>query len=163
MPIAGRTVDVVATKYDGVESFAWTACLIRNTGICLSLRMEEGTIFQSARHGPFPLESNSVIHLFRHRWYNASAHLTSEGNIVSYYCNIATPYTFDGRVATYVDLEIDVVVNADGDYSIRDLDEFELVQSAMAPWMRVGAVKGLYQAVADLHGRKFPFEDAASR
>ncbi|MDQ2744105.1 MAG: DUF402 domain-containing protein [Chloroflexota bacterium] len=161
MPIAESTVDVVATKYDGVESFSWTAGLIRNTGTCLSLRIEEGTIFQSAHHGPFSLESNSVIHLFRHRWYNVSAHLTSEGKIVSYYCNIATPYRFDGRVARYVDLEIDVVVSADGDYSIRDLDEFGVVQSAMAPGMRLGAVKGLYQVVADLYGRKFPFEKVA--
>lgn len=159
MPIAERTVDVVATKYDGVESFSWTAWLIRNTGSRLSLRMEEGTVLQSARHGPFPLESNSVIHLFRYRWYNVSAHLTSEGKVFSYYCNVATPYTFDGRVARYVDLEIDVVVNAAGDYSIRDLDEFGLVQPAMAPWMRLGAVKGLHQVVADLHGRKFSFED----
>ncbi len=163
MPIAERTVDVVATKYDGVESFSWTAGLIRNTGTSLSLRAEEGTVFQSAHHGPFSLESNSVIHLFRHRWYNVSAHLTCDGNIVSYYCNIATPYTFDGRVARYVDLEIDVVVSADGDYSIRDLDEFGVVESAMAPWMRLGAVKGLYQVVADLHGRRFPFEDVAAR
>ncbi len=162
MPIAERAVDVVATKYDGVESFSWTAGLIRNTGSSLSLGMEEGTLIQSAHHGPFPLESNSVIHLFRYRWYNVSAHLTSDGDIVFYYCNIATPYTFDGRVVRYVDLEIDVVVNADGDYSIRDLDEFGLVQSAMAPWMRLGAVKGLYQVVADLHRRKFPFEGDAS-
>lgn len=120
MRIAERTVDVLATKYNGVASFLWPACVIRNTGTSLSLRAEEGTVAQSAHHGPFPLASNSVIHLFRYRWYNVSAHLTSDGNIYSYYCNIATPYTFDGRVAKYVDLGIDVVVKVDGECSIKE-------------------------------------------
>jgi protein associated with RNAse G/E len=42
-----------------------------------------------------------------------------------YYCNINTPPALDGSVLTYVDLDIDILVQPDSSYQVLDLDEFE--------------------------------------
>jgi protein associated with RNAse G/E len=42
-----------------------------------------------------------------------------------WYCNVTTPPTFDGRQISYVDLDLDVSVKANGCIALLDEDEFE--------------------------------------
>jgi protein associated with RNAse G/E len=59
------------------------------------------------------------------RWYNVFRFSEAEGKLKSFYCNVNMPPTFDGNVLTYVDLDIDVLVQPDFSYQILDLEEFQ--------------------------------------
>ena len=59
------------------------------------------------------------------RWYNIFRFSEPTRKLRNFYCNVNSPPHFDGRVLSYVDLDIDVLVNPDFSYQILDLDDFE--------------------------------------
>lgn len=56
-------------------------------------------------------------------WYNIVALL--EGTGIRYYCNIASPYYLSSNVLTYIDYDLDVILESNGHTYILDLDEYE--------------------------------------
>ncbi len=59
------------------------------------------------------------------RWYNVFRFSDSEQTLKRFYCNINVPPRFDGRILSYIDLDIDVLVEPDFTYQILDEDDFE--------------------------------------
>ena len=77
----------------------------------------------------------------------------------SYYCNVNVPPTFDGQVLTYIDLDIDVLVQPDLTYQILDLDEFEK-NSALYDYsneVRRNARQAVVELVQLIEMKQFPF------
>ena len=46
------------------------------------------------------------------------------GGLEYWYCNVTTPALYDGETMRYVDLDLDVIVAADGAAKVVDEDEF---------------------------------------
>ncbi|MFN2579381.1 MAG: DUF402 domain-containing protein, partial [Pyrinomonadaceae bacterium] len=59
------------------------------------------------------------------RWYNIFRFLEHDGKTRLFYCNVNTPPVFADDSLTYVDLDIDVLVQPDLSYQVLDVDEFE--------------------------------------
>ncbi len=59
------------------------------------------------------------------RWYNVFRFSDATRKLRSYYCNVNVPPRFDGRVLSYVDLDIDLLVQPDLSYKIVDVADFE--------------------------------------
>jgi protein associated with RNAse G/E len=59
------------------------------------------------------------------RWYNVFRFSDPNEQLKSFYCNINVPPNFDGEVLSYVDLDIDVLVQPDFTYQVLDLEDFE--------------------------------------
>ena len=59
------------------------------------------------------------------RWYNVFRFSDPDQKLRNFYCNVNVPPQFDGRVLSYVDLDIDVLVEPDLTYKILDEDDFE--------------------------------------
>ena len=94
------------------------------------------------------------------RWYNVFRFSEPTGRLLSYYCNINAPPEFDGRVLSYVDLDIDVLVQPDFSYEILDLDDFE--QNARRYGYPTKIQESAQEAMAELirliDTRAFPFD-----
>ncbi|WP_248929742.1 DUF402 domain-containing protein [Paenibacillus hamazuiensis] len=56
-------------------------------------------------------------------WFNVVALLEENG--VRYYCNIASPPYVSGRVITYIDYDLDVIRQANGQVTVVDQEEYE--------------------------------------
>ncbi|MFD1424199.1 uncharacterized protein DUF402 [Laceyella sediminis] len=56
-------------------------------------------------------------------WFTAAMQFEN-GQIVSYYCNVAMPSTVHGDVVRFVDLDLDLVKKAESDWQVVDEDEF---------------------------------------
>ena len=65
------------------------------------------------------------------RWYNVFRFLSDNGSTRLYYCNVNRLPSFDGHVLTYVDLDIDVIVQPDFSYDVLDIAEFEANSEAL--------------------------------
>jgi protein associated with RNAse G/E len=101
---------------------------------------------------------------FLDRWYSASAVYTAEGEFRYYYCDIQTPAKLvQGRIDC-IDLDLDVVVRADGSVRLLDEDEFELHQRAMN--YPLALVERAWQAVDEVHDalarKKPPFDGSGT-
>jgi protein associated with RNAse G/E len=59
------------------------------------------------------------------RWYNVFRFSDPGSKLKSFYCNVNSPPSFDGNVLSYIDLDIDVLVQPDFSYQVLDLEDFE--------------------------------------
>ena len=69
------------------------------------------------------------------------------------------PPTFEDGVLSYVDLDIDVLVEPDFSYRVLDQDEFDenAIRYNYSEQLRNGAMKALDELVSLIESRNFPF------
>ena len=95
------------------------------------------------------------------RWYNVFRFADKSGKLTNFYCNVNQPPSFDGRVLSYIDLDIDVFVAPDLTYKILDLDDFEANAAAYAypEDVQANAHRALKELTELIEARAFPFDE----
>ena len=117
-------ITVRVLKYDGTEYRRWNARLATKEGalIVLDAEFEEEVSHESL--GTIPRGTRTVEYYWLDRWYNIFQFMKDDGATRLFYCNINTPPSLQNDVLSYVDLDIDILVDADLSYRVLDLDEF---------------------------------------
>jgi protein associated with RNAse G/E len=69
--------------------------------------------------------THSLEYYWLDRWYNVFRFAQPNGELRNYYCNVNVPPSFDGKTLSYVDLDLDLLVEPDFSYQILDLEDFE--------------------------------------
>ena len=95
------------------------------------------------------------------RWYNVFRFSDSNQTLQNFYCNINQPPSFDGRVLSYIDLDIDVLVAPDFTYKILDVDDFEenAKRYAYPDEVQANARRALAELISLIEARAFPFNE----
>jgi uncharacterized protein len=75
--------------------------------------------------GTIPIGTISTEYYWLDRWYNVFRFAERDRKLKKFYCNINMPPEFDGEVLSYIDLDIDVLVEPDWSFKILDVDDFE--------------------------------------
>ena len=157
---ASEMITVRACKFDGAEHRRWHARLLscEDSLLILDARFEE-----EIRHellGTLKCGTLSVEYYWLDRWYNVFRFHEPTGELRNYYCNVNLPPTFDGRVLSYIDLDIDILVAPDLSYSILDEDEFResAARFNYSSAVRKKAHAALDELVALIEARRFPFD-----
>jgi len=109
--------------------------------------------------GTIPVGTVSTEYYWLDRWYNVFRFAGPDRKRKRYYCNINMPPEFDGEVLSYIDLDIDVLVEPDWSFSILDVDDFE--RNAKLYNYPIEIRHQAQQAVAELvtliESKAFPF------
>jgi uncharacterized protein len=162
-PAEGRIVTVQARKFDGQIHREWQARLVAASG---SLLVVAGVFEEEIRHpqlGRIAPGTHSTEYYWTDRCYSVFRFHEPSGELRNYYCNINLPAEFDGRVLTFVDLDIDVLVAPD--YSVRILDEDEFAVNAALYVYPASVRDSVPRALAELNGlierRDYPFDWSA--
>lgn len=138
-----------------------TSCLVAAPTL-LVLRGEPGRRFVTA-HGVQRLPTTTIEYFPTGRWYNIVSFFDPDsGALRQHFCNAIAPAVWDGHALSYVDLDLDLVVNANGDVSVEDLDDFRCHARA---WRYPAAVRhGALAALRELRAlalcRRPPFTAA---
>jgi uncharacterized protein len=153
-------ITVRACKYDGTEHRRWRAQVTNRVD---SLLVLDATFEEEIRHpllGTILRGTRSLEYYWLDRWYNVFRFHEPTGALRNFYCNVNVPPTFDGRVLSYVDLDIDILVAPDLTYSILDEDEFEASSTHFnyPPSIIKGARAALHELVTMISSRQFPFD-----
>lgn len=92
------------------------------------------------------------------RWYNVFRFNTRAAR---FYCNVCTPPTFDGRVLSYVDLDIDVLVKPDFTYQVLDREDFadNTLRYGYPVEVQENAQAALAELIGLIESRSFPFDE----
>ena len=95
------------------------------------------------------------------RWYNIFRFSDPDGTLKNFYCNVNSPPHFDGRVLSYIDLDIDVLVAPDLTYRILDVDDFaENAGRYNYPEdLQANARYALAELTTLIEARSFPFNE----
>lgn len=160
---ASEAITVRACKFDGAEHRRWHARLLscQDSLVTLDAIFEEE--IRHALLGTIARGTLSVEYYWLDRWYNVFRFHEPTGELRNYYCNVNMPPTFDGRVLSYIDLDIDILVAPDLSYSILDEDEFResAARFNYSSAIRESARAALSELVTLIEARRFPFDYSA--
>jgi len=153
-------ITVRVFKYDGSEHRRWPANVLRQEGslLVLDARFEEEIAHDLI--GTIASGTISTEYYWLDRWYNIFRFATPEGQLKSYYCNINVPPVFDGRTLSYIDLDIDVLIQPDLSYRVLDAEDFEsnAARYRYSDDVRQKAAMALAELTKLIEARGFPFD-----
>lgn len=116
---------VRSCKHDGRVHRSWPARVVRLED---SLIVLDAFFAEEIRHtliGTIEAGTLSTEFFWTDRWYSVFRFQTPDGGLLKFYCNINTPPTFESGALTFVDLDVDVLVQPDYSFEVLDEDEFE--------------------------------------
>ena len=152
-------VTVRVLKYDGAEYRRWSGRIARRDGSLIVL--EAAFEFEVQHHllGGIQRGTRTIEYYWLDRWFNVFQFFEADGSTRLFYCNINMPPVLAEGVLSYVDLDIDVLVQPDLSFEVVDQEEFE--HNAAAFGYPPEIVRAAHAAVRDLvnliERRQFPF------
>ncbi len=119
----GKWIRIQSYKHDGSLHRTWDNMMIIDvqddfivTGSCASRVVEnDGRIWYT--------KEPAVSIFFLHNWFNVIAMIRGHGDVVCYYCNIASPSLEDQNIVEYIDYDLDLKLFPDS--TIMELDRKE--------------------------------------
>lgn len=148
---AGDWVVVRVLNDDGSERRRWSARVARQDGPLIVLDAVFDEEIQHDLLGTIPLGTISKEYYWLDRWYNVFRFNER------FYCNVTRPPSFAGLTLTYVDLDIDVLVEPDFSYKILDLEDFE--NYSYPTDLKQKARQALAELMSLVEARAFPFDE----
>lgn len=119
-----RSVTVRTFKYDGTPHRHWRAQLVKQEEQLLVLDAKFEKEIEHSLLGTIHRGTVSVEYYWLDRWYNIFRFLGPDGELRNFYCNINVPPNFCRDTLSYIDLDMDVLVEEDMSFSVLDEDEF---------------------------------------
>lgn len=155
------TITVRTYKYNGTEHRHWRAQISRreNPLIVLDAKFEDE--IHHPLVGTLPYGTVSIEYYWLDRWYNVFRFLHPDGELRCFYCNVNVPPSLHKNVLSYIDLDMDILVEPDLSYTVLDEDEFaaNALRFKYPPSVTRQAHRALEQLVTLIESRKFPFVD----
>jgi uncharacterized protein len=155
-------ITVRVLKYDGSESRRWKATIARKEGPMIVLDAEFDYDVQHHLLGEIPRGTRTIEYYWLGCWYNVFQFLNNEGRTRLYYCNVSAPPKLEGDVLSYVDLDIDLLVQPDLSYQLLDAEEFETNAErwSYSAETRRQALASVAELESMIERRQFPFSQA---
>ena len=154
-------VEVRAYKYDGTLHRTWEADLIRQEGslVVLDAKFPDEIVHELL--GTIASGTPSLEYYWLDRWYNVFRFAQPDGNLRNYYCNVNVPAKFDGETLSYVDLDLDILVDPDFSYRVIDIEDFERNAKLFGytEELQANARQALAELVSLIKSHAFPFSD----
>lgn len=159
-----RTITVRVLKYDGTEYRRWKASLAQQDESLLVLDAEFEYDVQHQLLGEIKRGTRTIEYYWLDRWYNIFRFLNEDGQTRLFYCNVNRPPKFEGDKLSYIDLDIDILVQPDLSYHVLDQDEFEKHAELFGydDQTRRQARLAVEELIARIEQRQFPFVVGAS-
>ena len=151
---------VRSCKHDGRVHRSWPARVARREGSLIVLDAFFAEEIQHTLLGTIEAGTLSTEFFWTDRWYSVFRFQSPEGRLLKFYCNINTPPTLEPGALTFVDLDVDVLVQPDLTYEVLDEDEFERhAELYRYPSLyRSNVQKALDELRHLIENRRFPFE-----
>ena len=157
---AKAPIEVCSYKYDGLLHRTWPAELVRQEGSLIVLDAKFSAEVIHDLLGTIASGTHSLEYYWLDRWYNIFRFAEPSGSLRNYYCNVNVPPTFDGETLSYVDLDLDILVEPDLSYRILDVEDFERNAEAYSYSVEVkaNAHRAVTELVSMIENHAFPFD-----
>lgn len=155
-------IAVKAYKYDGVLHRAWEAELIHQEGSLVVLDAEFPEDIVHDLLGTIASGTRSLEYYWLDRWYNVFRFAQPDGTLRNYYCNVNVPPKFDGETLSYVDLDLDILVDPDFSYRVLDAEDFarNAGRFGYSAEVQTRAQEALAELATLIENHAFPFSDS---
>lgn len=99
----------------------------------------------------------AICYFYDDLWYNVIVMFKKTG--IYYYCNLSSPYLFDGESIKYIDYDLDVKVFPDGKYVVLDKNEYKYHSKKMDYPVEIKEIveKELQELIKKIEKKEPPF------
>lgn len=138
----------------------WGAELVRQEGSLVILDAEFPGEIVHELLGTIAGGTRSLEYYWLDRWYNIFRFAQPDGQLRNYYCNINVPANFDGETLSYIDLDLDILVDPDFSYRVLDVKDFERNSQlyGYSEELQANARQALHELTSLVEARGFPFD-----
>ena len=156
---AAQQVTVRVLKYDGTEYRRWDAKLSHREGDLIVLDGQFDVDVSHELLGEIKKGMKTVEYYWPNRWYNVFRFLNEDGSTRQWYCNINTPPQLENDTLSYIDLDIDILVQPDFSFKVLDQDEFEMnaKRYGYSEEEKLRARSAIDELIGMIERRHFPF------
>lgn len=155
----GEQVYIQSFKHDGSLHRTWAkGTILEEREDCLVLVTYKSMVTESNGR-TWQTREPAICFFYPDRWYNVISMIRKQG--ITYYCNIATPYLYDGEAIKNIDYDLDLKVYPNGTYDVLDEDEFQSHALAMNYPQEIVDISrsSLSQLIKAVDRKEFPFND----
>ncbi|MDR1794551.1 MAG: DUF402 domain-containing protein [Erysipelotrichaceae bacterium] len=155
----GDLIYIQSYKHDGSLHRTWVKGFVLDITSEYTVAITNKTWVVEADGRRWLTREPAVCFFYHHKWYNVIAMIRRAG--IYYYCNLASPSTYDGEAMKNIDYDLDVKFYPDGKYELLDEDEFYDHSHQMNyPHEVKGILQKYVGQLLDLHRKKkTPFND----
>jgi len=152
-------ITVRVLKYDGTEHRRWNARLERQENSLIVLHAAFDDEVQHDLLGNIRCGIRTIEYYWLDHWYNVFRFLEEDSTTKLFYCNVNVPPVISGGILSYIDLDIDILVQPDFSYQVLDLDEFTVnaVRYRYSEQIKRQARSAVDELVSLIETRQFPF------
>ncbi len=152
-------ITVRVLKYDGSEYRRWNAMIARQDGSLLVLDAAFDVDVQHELLGEISRGTRTIEYYWLDRWFNVFRFLASDRTTKMFYCNVNMPPIVSGGMLSYVDLDIDILVQPDFSYQVLDLDEFAMnaERYGYPEQIKRQSQSAVDELISMIDARQFPF------
>jgi protein associated with RNAse G/E len=118
-------ITVNSRRFDGTIRKTWQCELLEQRGSLLIAVGEFDTDIEHADLGHIKKGTISHEYYWLDRWYNIFRFHEPSGEFRNFYCNVGAPAQFENGVLDYVDLDIDVLIDANSKLTVLDREDYE--------------------------------------
>ena len=122
-PQTGAIIQIHSYKHDGHIHRAWKETVVLKGSEDEVIGGNDRTLVTEADGRTWVTREPAICFFYAEHWFNIIAMIRADG--VYYYCNISSPYVWDGEALKYIDYDLDIKVFPNGQYEILDRDEYE--------------------------------------
>lgn len=115
--------EIHAYKFNGEIYRTWKWCKVFDNNANELILYGKDTLITEKNGGKWKTNNVSFWIFPKNAWYNILIFL--KNNKPQFYCNIASPFVYDGLAIKYIDFDLDLKVNSLNDIVTKDVNEFE--------------------------------------
>lgn len=122
LPKEGDYIAIQSYKHDGHFHRNWRDTMVLKASENAIIGCNDHTLVTEADGRRWVTREPAIVYFHRHYWFNIIAMIRDTG--VTYYCNLASPYTMDKEALKYIDYDLDIKVFPDGEKRLLDVYEY---------------------------------------
>lgn len=144
----------------GNEQTRYEGTVLRHEGALMVIGAQWERAARDLGYTVFQPGDRFTEYFYGDEWFNIlRIGAAADGALKGWYCNITRPATISDEVVTYIDLLLDVWVNADGTTLVLDEDEF--AAAALDAATGAAAQAGLAEVLRWVQHQRGPFAELA--
>jgi len=123
VPIEGEPIQIHSYKHNGHIHRIWDETMILKGTQNLIIGGNDRTIVTESDGRTWVTREPAICYFHSQQWFNVIGMLREDG--IHYYCNLSSPFIYDGEALKYIDYDLDIKIFPDMTFNLLDEDEYE--------------------------------------
>src|SRR5690625_1780562 len=122
-PKEGSNIKIQSYKHNGSIHRIWEETIVLKGTSKVVIGGNDRTIVTESSGRRWKTREPAICYFHSEQWFNTIGMIRTDG--IHYYCNLGTPYVWDGEALKYIDYDLDIKVFPDMTYKLLDEDEYK--------------------------------------